>query len=98
FLIDHYALALQLGGDASHPIRGPSRREFVAPLLERQFLRRWRERRGVQAGPIQAEQVGLCGQRQLPLLQQLEPFSSRQRGVQLFFSPANWVDSLPMAA
>ena len=48
----------------------------------------------VQAGTIQAEQGGLGGQWQVAgdPFQQRQPFSSRQRGDQLFFSatPSGW--------
>jgi hypothetical protein len=94
-VIDQDAFAPQLRGDAADAVIGAIGVDGVDPMLERHLLRRWRHSRVVQAGAVQAEQVGLRRQRQLGILplQQRQPFSFRQRGVQLFFSATSiaWI-------
>jgi len=61
--------------------------ELVNPVLEANFLRRWRDRLVVQAGAIQAQQFSLNGDREfgtIPVQESDTLFPRKLRG-QIFF-------------
>ncbi len=88
FMIDLAAFTTQLGGDPPYAIERPLRIDCIDAVFACYLFRGGRDWDIVQTRAIETEQRCLGRQRQLPSrsFQQRDPFSSRQRVGQLFFS------------